>query len=242
MIRPVFALLLAPLLAVGGCSATDSLYAGQPSIDTARVALASGSRELALNICSGLHARRPDDAPINVCLGDALASLGRNAEAIGAYDQALRSDPKSAGAKIGLGRLALGTDPKRAEALFLDALTSDPRNAAALTDLGISRDLQGRHADAQTAYGEAIAAAPDLRAPQVNLALSMAMSGRAGEAVRIMRPIATRADATERERHDYAAVLAMDGKTAEAAVVLRPDLGGSDVDAAVSGYQALPAR
>ena len=48
----------------------------------------------------------------------------------------------------------------------------------ALNDLGIARDLQGRHTDAQTAYRSALGVDPDMRAAQVNLALSLAMSGQ----------------------------------------------------------------
>ena len=239
--RPIlYALLLAATL--GACARTDATVAGQPSLDTARVALANGSAGLALTICNGLLAQRPNGANLLVCRGDALTAMGRNAEAITAYEAALRSDPKWADAKIGLGRIALATDPARAEALFVDALTSNPRNAIALNNLGIARDLQGRHADAQVSYGEAIAAAPDLRAPQVNLALSLALTGRAEEAVRIMRPIGSRENATPRERHDLAAVLTIDGHPDEAAALLRRDLDGPQVDQAISGFQALPTR
>ena len=68
--------------------------------------------------------------------------------------------------------------PGRAEELLLLALAQNPREAAVLNNLGIARDLQGRHAEAQKSYGEAIAANPSMRAAQVNLALSMALSGQ----------------------------------------------------------------
>ncbi len=242
--RSIPGILAAALIAVslGGCSATDTTLSGQPSLTTARAALGGGSADLALNLCTLLLTRHPSDAPLLVCKGDALMLLGRNAEAVSSYEAALLVDRKSGDAKVGLGRVKLAVDPARAEALFLDALTSDPRNAAALNDLGIARDLQGRHAEAQVAYGEAIAAGPDVRAPQVNLALSLAMTGRAGEAVRIMRPIGGRSDATPRERHDLAAVLAMDGKADEASRLLRTDLDGPQTDEALSGFQSLPRR
>ena len=237
--------LLASLLAVAGlagCAQGDSALSGQPSLMTAKAALSSGAPDLALNLCTSLLQRRPRDGLLMVCRSDALTALGRNAEAVSAYEAALVENRALGEAKVGLGRIALAVNPAKAEALFLDALTSNPRDPTALNDLGIARDLQGRHAEAQTAYGEAIAAAPELRAPQVNLALSMAMTGRAGEAVRIMRPIGGRPEATARERHDLAAVLAMDGKSDEAAKLLRTDLDGTQTDAAVSGFQSLPSR
>ncbi len=239
--RPALALLLAAAV-LSGCAGIDSTLNGSPSLETARVALASGSSELALTICNNLVTRLGQEASLLVCRGDALTSMGRTSEATSAYQEALAADANSAPAKLGLGRLYLGSDPARSEALFLDALNNDPRNAQVLNNLGIARDLQGKHADAQVSYGEAIAAAPDLRAPQVNLALSLAMSGKAAEAVRIMRPIGERQDATPRERHDLAAVLAMDGRRDEAARLLRADLEGQQADEAISGFQSLPAH
>ena len=48
----------------------------------------------------------------------------------------------------------------------------------ALNDLGIARDLQGRHTDAQMAYRQALGISPEMSAAQVNLALSLAMGGQ----------------------------------------------------------------
>jgi Flp pilus assembly protein TadD len=239
-----------PLLAViglsvvlGACSArVDNLLSGTPSLATAQVALAGGSNDVALNICDGLLVKEPLNPKVLVCRGDALAGLGRGTEAMVSFQRALQIDSRSPGAMIGLGRVELQTDPARAEQVFLAALEIDPRDAVALNNLGIARDLQGRHADAQVAYGGAIAAAPGMRGAQVNLALSLAMSGKAGEAVRIMRPIAALPDASERERHDFAAVLAMDGKPDEAAQVLRTDLNATQSDEAIAGFRSLQAR
>jgi cytochrome c-type biogenesis protein CcmH/NrfG len=98
------------------------------------------------------------------------------------YSEALRLDPKSVLARIGLGRLRLAGDPTAAETLFLEALQRQPHNAVALNDLGIARDLLGRHQDAQTAYRQAIGLEASMSGAEVNLALSLAMSGRADDA------------------------------------------------------------
>lgn len=118
-------------------------------------------------------------------------------------------------------------------------LAHQPQNAVALNDVGISRDLQGRHTDAQQAYGLAIAANPDMRAAQVNLALSTALAGHPDDAARLLEPLAIGPDAATRERHDLAAILAMDGKTDAAAKLLSPELQGADLDAALAGYRSL---
>lgn len=230
-------------LALGACNAGPArLGDGNPSLGTAQTALASGAYDLALRVCNNTLAAGRRDADVLACQGNALTGLGRDAEAAASFNAALAASPNNTDALIGAGRQRLATNPAEAESLFLRALARQPRNAVALNNLGVARDLQGRHSDAQTAYGEAIAAAPDSRPAQVNLALSMALSGRATEAVRILQPIADRSDATLRERHDYAAVLAMDGRRDEATRYLTPELSGAPLDDALSGFRALPNR
>jgi Flp pilus assembly protein TadD len=232
---------LTALLLFAGCSQSAiQLSTGQPSLNTAHTALESGAADVALNICARIAAaRRSADAL--TCQGDALAALGKPNEADVAYAGALVLDPGSVSALLGLGRLRLASDPKRAEGLLLLARAQNPREAAVLNNLGIARDLQGRHAEAQQAYGEAIAANPAMRAAQVNLALSTALSGRPDDAARLLLPLAGGPDASVRERHDLAAVLAMAGRTAEAARLLSPDLKDAELETAIAGYRSLLA-
>lgn len=220
---------------------TGRLGTGTPSLDTARTALTSGAPELALQICNTRlekGERRPD---VLVCQGNALAALGRNGEAGASFAAALAANPGLPEALFGVGRLRLATDPVEAERLFLQALSKQPHNPIALNNLGIAQDLQGRHQDAQTAYGEAIQAAPDMRAPRVNLALSMALNGRTEEASRLLSPMADQPTATSRERHDFAAVLAMEGRSAEATRYLQPELSGPQLEDALAGFRAMRA-
>jgi Flp pilus assembly protein TadD len=227
---------------LGACAPqADRLGTGAPSLNTAQTALANGAPEFALQICTTLLENGQRGPDVLVCQGNALTALGRNGEAGSSFAAALVAQPGSLEAMIGVGRLRLATNPIEAERLFLQVLAKQPRNPVALNNLGIARDLQGRHQDAQAAYGEAIGAAPDLRAPQVNLALSMALSGRAGEASRLMRPIADRPSATPRERHDFAAILAMEGRSDEAARYLQPELSGLPMEHALAGFRSMPA-
>lgn len=213
---------------------------GKPSLKTAQTALSSGAADLAYRICASLVDAGDRTPRALVCKANALTALGRSAEALASFDAALAVEPNYGDALIGTGRLRLTTDPAGAEQVFMQVLANNPRDAIALNNLGIARDLQGRHSDAQTAYAEAIAANPDARAPQVNLALSMAMTGRAREATRILRPLADNADATARERHDYAAVLTMAGRPEEATPYLTPELSAPQAQEAVSGFRAIP--
>ncbi len=234
---------LIAVMLVAACTRTGPtpLGEGTPSLKTAQTALASGVPDLAYQICSKLTVSNPRRADIQTCNGNALSGLGRNVEAASAFMAALTLTPEYPDALIGLGRLRLSTDPVSAERMFTSALKHQPRDPIALNDLGIARDLQGRHNDAQMAYAEAIAAAPDSRAPQVNLALSLALSGRAGEATRMLQPFADQPSATARERHDYAAALAMAGHSDQAARYLQPELNGQQVETALNGFRAMPA-
>ncbi len=229
------------LLLLSAChgSAPPQLATGAPSLATGTVALENGSPDVALRICSQHVASDPRDLNALVCQGDALTALGRADEADAVYTKVLALNHGSLRALLGLGRLRLASDPKRAEELFLQALQQNPRNAVVLNDLGIARDLQGNHADAQKAYGDAIAADPDMRAARVNLALSVALQGRPGDAARELLPLAGGLNASTRERHDLAAILVMNGHTEEAMKLLSPELQGADLDAAIAGYRAL---
>jgi Flp pilus assembly protein TadD len=208
-------------------------------MNVARAALSSGSPDVAANVAVNILAGNPRDLGALLIHGDALAATGRSNEAVTSYAKALAIDPGSVGAKIGLGRLRLGTDPAQAELLFLSALEREPRNAVALNNLGIAHDLQGNHANAQNAYRQALGADPTMRAAEVNLALSMALHGQAANAVQILAPLARNQEASRRLRHDFAAVLAMAGDKEAARKILGEDLAPEQIERALLGYEAL---
>lgn len=226
------------LLALGACSSRGSLGVGSgpPGIDIADAAMKGGSPQIALEIANNILAKNPGNEDALLTKGEALTALGQPDDAAAAFSQALATNPSSVGADIGLGRLKLATDPVGAEALFLEALKHQPRNGVALNDLGIARDLQGRHTDAQTAYREALGVNPDMSAAQVNLALSLAMSGQSHDAVQMLQPLASRPDATQQMRHDLAAVLTMSGDKTEAAKILSKDLPPDQVQQALDAF------
>ena len=229
------ALVLLVLLAA--CSrGPNGVGSGPAGIDVADAALKGGSPEIALQIASNVLATNPGNEDALLTKGEALTALGRNDEAAAAFTAVLAVNRRSVGANIGLGRLLLGTDPVRSEALFLEALNREPRNEVALNDLGIARDLQGRHADAQTAYRQALGIDPEMSAAQVNLALSLAMSGRSQDAVQMLRPLAEKPGASQQTRHDLAAVLMMSGDKASAAQILSRDLPPDQVQEALKAF------
>lgn len=226
---------------LAGCSgraASDMSAAGEPGLNVARAALQGGSPQVALQVAGNVLARNPGSEAALVVQGDALTALGRTDEAGASYSSALQRNSASVGAEIGLGRIRLASDPAAAEALFLEVLQHEPRNTTALNDLGVARDLQRRHADAQVAYRQALGIDPQLSAAQVNLALSMAMAGASGDAVRMLRPIASDPTASRKLRHDFAAVLTMAGDRGQAERILSSDLSPNDVQQALDAYAA----
>ena len=172
--------LVVVLLLLGACNGPvmRALSPSSGSLGIADSALRGGSAPVAMQITDAVLASSPDNAAALEVRGDALTALGQYDTAQVVFGRALRANPSSIRARIGLGRLLLGSDPGRAEVVFLEVYARDPRDAVALNNLGIARDLQGRHEDAQLAYRQALGVNPDLRAAQVNLALSLEAARR----------------------------------------------------------------
>ena len=235
---------IALLLALSACGGPieREFSRSTPGLNVAEAALRGGSPQVALQVSSGILSSSPNNAEALAIQGDALTMLGRQDAAIGAYEQALRSDKDMVRAKIGLGRLRLGSDPAESERLFLEVLQKEPRETTALNNLGIARDLQGNHAGAQSAYRQALGINPELHAAQVNLALSLAMSGQGSRAISLIQPLATTPGATRKMRHDYAAVLAMSGRRAEAEAILSADLTPAEVRQAMAEFEQRAAQ
>jgi Flp pilus assembly protein TadD len=234
MIRTTLLVLVSLLAACG--SRNGPVESGQPGLNVATAALAGGSPNIALNVTNGILAQDPKHVPALLSQADALSALGRPADAQANYTKALAIEPGNVSAQIGLGRLALGTDPAQAQALFLGALQYDPSNKIALNDLGIAYDLKGQHARAQDAYRKALGTDPTMRAAEVNLALSMALNGQAPAAVQLLRPLANDPTAPRRLRHDFAAALAISGDKAAASQILSVDMTPEETARTVRAY------
>ncbi len=172
------ALPIAALLLLAACANNGAPGQADGLPNAAATAFHSGSPQVALQIDAAILARDPRNVAALLSRGDAQTALQQPDRAAETYNDALRADPHSALARIGLGRLRLADDPSAAEAWFLEASQADPHNAVAWNDLGIARDLLGRHQDAQAAYRRAIGLDASMRGAQVNLALSLAITGR----------------------------------------------------------------
>ena len=230
---------LALLLAACGHVPGDQQASQDPNIRMGRAALSGGAPTLALNAGATVLKEHPRDPDGLALQADALSAMGRGAEAIPVYRQLLAIDPKSVNAHIGLGRVLLATDAAAAETEFLAVLATAPDTAIAANDLGIARDLQGHHGDAQIAYRRALGLAPSMQAASVNLALSLSVSGHAAEAVPMLRPLAEAPNADAKVRQNLAVALAMSGQRASAMQLLARDMPPRDVEIALDHFVAL---
>lgn len=97
--------------------------------------------------------------------------LSSVSEAMHAYQQAIRADPRHADAHVNLGRL-LHEDGRRdaAERHYRAALESDPRHEIALFNLGVALEDAGRIDEAIRVYRGALAIEPEIPDAHYNLA------------------------------------------------------------------------
>ncbi len=236
------AVALPALLALAGChpAATSSdSEANRPSLKAARSALAEGEASTALGIAKGVLSVQPQNVAALVQAGDAENQLNNHVIAEHDYRAAQQIDPGYLPARLGMAKLKLRDDPKAAEADFRAALAIDPRNAAALTDLGVSLDLQERHKEAQASYMAALAVNPDLTSPRVDMGVSLALSGDPMKAEQMLRDATEAGPVPPKVRADFALAQVMAGHADQAEQTLEADLSADEAKASVEGMQAL---
>ena len=226
-------LVVSLLLAMAGCS-SPAPTASSKEATISDAALAAGTPDIALHLADDALVHDPDDAGALIRRGLALTALSRLQEARESLRKVVTSQPRNSRALLALGRVELPVDPASAEGRFQAILLQEPRNAAALNNLGIARDLQDRHGDAEPAYRAALAASPDMTAAKVNLALCLAIRGQGSEAIALLRPMADAPTATRKMQQDFAAVLAMSGERVEAERILSTDMAMNDIAPALA--------
>jgi Flp pilus assembly protein TadD len=240
------------LLAVaglGGCGAlagrlttphgADTAEANRPSLRAARGALEEGQAATALAIAHGVLVSDPTNVSALVAAGDADVQLGNRRVAEKEYMQALTNDPGFVPARLGLGKLKMRDDIKGAEADFRAVVASEPHNAAALTDLGVTLDLQERHKEAQAEYTAAMIANPDLMSTRVDMGLSLALSGDPAKAEAMLRDATETGPVPAKVRADYAVAEVIAGQPEQAAETLQADLSADEAKASVEALSVL---
>jgi Flp pilus assembly protein TadD len=238
---------LAVSLAMTGCSSTTNATSqngtngsiGPNTLNVADAALAGGDAQMALSVSQSILEQDPNNVDALVHEGDAYYALGRCPASVSSYKQALKYDPKSSAAQIGLGRCLLKYDPVQAAAAFTAATQDDPGNAAAFANLGIALDLQGNFAGAASAYQQSLTIDAGSTPTTVNYGLSLALSGQGEQALQYLGPIATGPGATPKIRQDYAVALIAVGRNDDARQVLSIDLTPDKVNQTMAAFQSL---
>jgi len=244
-VRAAPALRILPLVALLGMGGCGIWGGGRPSEDDQKVRLSAvflsaGAADAALVAADEVLAKQPRNAGALEARGNALAAMGRDEEAQQAYLQAIAISPSNTSARLALGRMQIRLNPQVAEQTLDQLLKRDPRNVAALSNIGVARDLQGRHADAQQAYRKALATDPKNTGAATNLGLSLVLSGNMAEAAAVLQPLADGPSPSEAVVENLAIALAATGDTAAAgrqlARILPPDQVGPTLDS----YRRVP--
>jgi Flp pilus assembly protein TadD len=207
-------LALAPVLVLlAGCGGVTS------DSDAARTMMRLGDTMLEGDDAAGaaaFYAGAAERAPANpeprLRLARLYAAANALPQAEEAYRAVLARDAGNTEALAGLAATLLRQErAAEAEGLLTRAAGRDPR---LLRNLGVSLDMQGRHAEAAAAYRRGLAQTddPDLRA---NLALSLALAGDPA-ALAEARAAVARPTASPRNRRTLAMVHALAGDQAGA--------------------------
>ena len=231
--------MLGALLGLAGCGSFSSLSQTEPdpSLKLAGIFLKAGAPDAALRAVDEVLARQPRNVEAMQSRADALSQLGRSDEAQQAYATLIAANPTAIGPRIALGRMLVPVDPAAAEQVFTALLARQPGNAIALNNLGIARDLQGRHIEAQAAYRAARAADPKMTGASVNMGLSQVLAGDMAEAVRTLTPLASLPDAPDAVHENLGVALAISGDSAGAARVLGRVMSAAEANEALAQYR-----
>jgi len=227
--------------ALSGCASHEQgqITGDGPSMRTAHQALIDGQASTSLAIAHGVLDRQPDNIAALVQAGDAQMAMQDPMDAEQSYKRALAISPNDVRARLGLGKMQLPADPKAAERTFRAVVTANPRSAIALTDLGVSLDRQGRAAEAQAAYTQALAIDPNLFSAHVDLALSLALNGQAARAEQMLRDAAMSSSSTPRVRADLAVAQIAAGHGDQAVQTLSADLSAQDTKSSIDALAIL---
>jgi Flp pilus assembly protein TadD len=224
----------------GGPGAT-SAASNDPNIRIADAALSSGSPAVALQALNAALRTNQGNAELLERQGRANVMLGNTTAAEISFRRAMAINPKMPAPRLGLAKIIMQKDPVEAGNMFAGLVADNPKDTAALVDLGVALDLQGKHVQAQEAYRKALSLNSSLSSAQQNLGLSLALSGRPEEGAAMLNQLAGNVGDDRKVRDNLAVALTLSGDTSEASKVLREELSAADTARALDAYRALKA-
>lgn len=239
---PLFSAIGALLAAACGEVSGSSSDSYGSLIQQAEQARVAGDLDTAVPLYARALQVNPAGLEAKLGLGQSYLAAGAPDEAAAQFRDVLaRRD--NAGARRGLASalIAMGQRTLAQEQLD-EVLRTDPRDYRALNAYGVLLDTEGRHAEAQDRYRQAIAAAPpDYVAPRSNLGFSLAISGQGREAVTQLTAIAGSSGADARTRLNLAFAYAMAGDLVNALQACRRDLDEASAQRQLAYFMQLRA-
>jgi tetratricopeptide (TPR) repeat protein len=177
-----------------------------------------------------IESRKPREPEFYIVLGDAWRATGKYAEAVSAYQEAVRLDPRSVRALRALAvALQDAAEPARAGEVLQSALQLAPSDPESWYQSGVLDSTAGRSSDAIAKIRKAISLDPTLPEKSRRLAEILANAGRRDDAQLALRE-ALRIDPYDEDAWDLAARIFVEkGQAAEAifhfekAIRLRPN-------------------
>ena len=144
--------------------------------------------------------------------------------------------------RLELTRAMLAAGLLRDAASSLNSLrASAPGDSRILGLAGILSDREGRHAEAQTLYRQALASDPDNLRVANNLALSLAISGRLDQAIGLQEQTVQSSQATVQMRQNLAMFYALAGRMDEAEALTRATLPQDYAEQVIGDLRNLQA-
>jgi len=175
-----------------------------------------------------------------VAIGGTLLALGAVNEAILAYNSALARDGRYLPALRGLAKAYVETGRSElALAPLNQGLAVSPDDPKLLVLLGVVKDVEGEHQQAEAYYRQGLRRAPGDPALTVDLALSLALSDSYPDAIAVLLPVAMAPSGTAQERQTLALIYGLQGSVGEAARLGRVDLDQAAVEHNLAYYQTL---
>jgi tetratricopeptide (TPR) repeat protein len=154
-----------------------------------------------------------DPEALHLAYGKFQEQVGQSAEARKSYEAALRDDPRSVDAILGLARLdQLADHPKDAETGFQKALHLKPGDPKVLASLGQFYVSQKRWPDAFQSLNAAIAAAPGEAFYKHELAVAKTASGDLNAGLALFSQLV----GPDKAHYNVAYILRREGKTEDA--------------------------
>lgn len=239
---PIFSALAALLAAA--CSDASGPTADNYStvVRQADEARGSGDYDTAIPLYGRALQANPEGFEARLGLGQVYLAIGAPDEAAAQFRDILaRRDTPLARRGLAAALIAMG-QPGLAQGQLQEVLRADARDYRALNALGVALDMEGRHAEAQARYREAIAVAPpEYAAVRSNFGLSLAISGQPREALAELSTVAGSSRADARVRQNLAFAYAMAGDLENALQACRRDLDEANAQRQLAYYMQLRA-